>query len=121
MSLAAYIWAADLPLDACGTVAYRVLLKLADGADELGYTAWRDWNAQADEWKCTRRTVQRAIAELLDAELIRRGDQRYVAHIRADRRPVVYDVMTTALRYREAMAHFDPVTNQSPRTVHGVT
>ena len=103
MSLAAYIWAADLPLSVCNGTAHRVLLKIADRADDLGYGAWPSVDAIAGTLECSTRTVQRAIRELLEAGLIRRGDQRFVAHLRADRRPVVYDVLTYALRMRERL------------------
>lgn len=102
MSLEAYVWAANLPLDACSGTAFRVLLKYADRADKLGYTCWRSVPDMAVELGCSKRTIQRAIAELVAAGLIRPGDQRHVEHLRADRRPVVYDVLTTALLFIES-------------------
>lgn len=102
MSLNAYIWAADLPLSACSGTAHRVLLKLADRADELGYGAFPKLETIAETLGCSKRTVQRAIRELLDAGLIREGDQSFVDHLDARYRPTVYDVLTWALQYAES-------------------
>lgn len=113
MSLEAYIWACDLRLDECSATSFRVLLKYADRADRFGYTAWRSVSDMADELGCSTRTIQRAIRELEEKGLMSRGDQRYVQHIRADRRPVVYDVETPAKKMRDA------TTSMSPRLVTG--
>lgn len=119
MSLAAYIWAADLPLDVCGYTAFRVLLKYADRADGTGATAWRSTQGLADELGCSTRTIQRARRELLEAGLLRLGDQRHVQHIREDKRPTVYDVMTPALRFQDAI--HSGASSMSPRGDSGVT
>lgn len=102
MSLNAYIWAADLPLSRCNGTAHRVLLKLADRADELGYGAFPKLSSIAETLECSERTVQRAIRELLAEGLIRKGDQSYVQHLDARYRPTVYDVLTWALLYSES-------------------
>lgn len=101
MSLNAYIWAADLPLSVCNGTAHRVLLKLADRADDLGYGAYPSVKNIAASLVCSERTVFRALKELQLAGLIRRGDQRYVEHIDPRHRPTVYDVLTWALKYSE--------------------
>lgn len=102
MSLEAYIWAANLPLSRCNGTPFRVLLQLADRADGLGYGAYPHVSTIAEILECSERTVQRALRELVAAELIREGDQRYVQHLDARYRPTVYDVLTTALQYTEA-------------------
>lgn len=102
MSLSAYIWAANLPLTAAKGAPYRVLLQLADRADELGRGAYPHIGTIAAVLECSERTVYRAIDTLLEAGLIRRGDQRFVAHLDPRYRPTVYDVMTTALKVIEA-------------------
>lgn len=102
MSLNAYIWAADLPLSRCNGTAHRVLLKLADRADELGYGAFPKLSTIAETLECSVRTVQRAIRELIAEDLIREGDQSYVQHLDPRYRPTVYDVLTWALRYQES-------------------
>ena len=40
----------------------------------------------------SERTIQRYLADLRDAGLIFEGDQELVSHVRADRRPTVYDL-----------------------------
>lgn len=110
MSLEAYIWAADLPLNVCSATAYRVLIKYADCADKYGYRAWRSERELADELGCSTRTIRRARAELVEAGLISVGDQRYVAHLRGDRRPIVYDLETPAKKVRD---HLNSTGGQS--------
>ena len=102
MSLEAYVWAAQLPLHTCSAAGYRVLLMLADRADPLGYGCYPQVQTMADILECSRRTVQRGLAELLALGLIRKGDQRFVAHFDGRYRPTVYDVLTPALKYAEA-------------------
>lgn len=104
MSLAAYMWAADLPLDACGPTAFRVLLKYADRVDELGYHGWHTEDYLADVLSCSTRTIRRARLDLVDAGLIRTSeDQEFNGrYFRRDNRPKVYDVLTTALVSHEA-------------------
>lgn len=110
MSLAAYMWACSLPMSACTSRAYRVLLKLADDADEMGRGAWC-WDAKlAEQLETSLSTIRRGRRELLELGLISLGDQRIVDHIRADRRPTVYDLETPAkqlddrIRARDAEA-----------------
>lgn len=114
MSLEAYIWAANLPLSTCNGTPHRVLLQLADRSDKYGYGAWPHVNTIADTLECSPRTVQRAIRELLASGLIRRGDQRFVAHLDNRYRPVVYDVLTAALKYLESRGD-NPVTPDGSR------
>jgi len=102
VSLEAYIWAANLPLSRCNGTPFRVLLQLADRTDGLGYGAYPHVSTIADVLECSERTVQRALRELLAADLIREGDQRYVQHLDSRYRPTVYDVLTTALVYTES-------------------
>lgn len=101
MSHEAVLWSCQLPMTACGAAAYRVLVILAERADKYGYGAWFGQEKLAETLECSTRTIRRALRELLDAGLIRKGDQS-LAHGRADRRPTVYDVMTPALRMIES-------------------
>jgi len=117
MSLEAFIWAANLPLDVVGSTAYRVLLKLANHAHSDGRNAWRSTARLADELGCTRRTAQRAINELRLAGLIYPGDQRMTRHMRGDRRPVVYDLNMTGIPMSQL--DLDGVTDSV--TPYGVT
>lgn len=116
MSLNAYVWAGQLPLDVTSATAFRVLLKMADVADAEGRGVWLSRQTMADELKCSVRTIQRALNELKLAGLIVEGDKRAVAHIRHDRRPVVYDLCLSAELSPELP--IDGVTNLSR---HGVT
>ena len=102
MSLDAYIWAANLPLSRCNGTPFRVLLQLADRADNLGYGAYPSVTTIAETLECSERTVYRALAELKLAGLIREGDQRFVQHIDSRYRPTVYDVLTFALVHLES-------------------
>lgn len=73
-----------------------VLLALADRAHDDGTAAYpaREWIA--DRARCSVRSVASHLRALEDEGLIRKGDQELVSHFRADRRPVVYDVVMTA-------------------------
>ena len=72
--------------------ALLVLIALADRASEDGTAAFpsQEWIAQRA--RCSVRTVRRKLADLEDAGIIRKGDPRYVQHIRQDRRPTVWNV-----------------------------
>ena len=119
MSLEAYVWASNLPQNACSSTAFRVLLKYADRADRFGCTSWRSEADLAEELGCSTRTIRRARAELVELGLMSLGDQSYVEHIRADRRPTVYDVETPAKRLRDHLNHGG--TDLSARSIHGGT
>jgi DNA-binding HxlR family transcriptional regulator len=140
VSLEAQVWIAQLPMDACGLAEYRVLHKLADVAAKDGSRAWRnvsskhDERGMAEELGCSARTVQRALRSLEVLGLIKRGDQKFVQHIRADRRPTVWDLPLTHWVKPAATPELDGVTtgvtpsepvDNSPRGdspgLHGVT
>jgi DNA-binding transcriptional ArsR family regulator len=92
MSVEAMAWALgvpkDNPTDAC------VLLGLANHADEKGKDAFPSVELLADYCGCSPRTVQRTLARLEEAGLIRDGDPtlRDAVIGRADRRPRVWDL-----------------------------
>jgi hypothetical protein len=69
-----------------------LLIALGDRAHDDGTSAWPSVKWLAERARCSTRTVRRHMAELESAGLIRRGDQRSVAHLRIDRRPVVWDL-----------------------------
>lgn len=83
----------DLPYDATGPLAFRVLTKLANVSAQDGTRAWRLNSEMSNELGVSVRSIQRALRELEEGHLIRRGDQRAVSHWRTDRRPTVYDVV----------------------------
>lgn len=69
-----------------------VLIGLADHANHDGTGAWPSVATLAEYADVTERTVQRCLRSLEDKGLIQKGDQRHVQHVRADKRPTVYDV-----------------------------
>jgi len=75
-----------------------VLLALADRAHDDGTAAYpsREWIGERA--RCSVRSVASHLRALEESGLIRKGDQDLVSHFRADRRPVVYDVVMTAGR-----------------------
>ncbi|TFB88625.1 hypothetical protein [Cryobacterium luteum] len=82
----------SLAYDVAKPLAIRMLLKLANVAAQDGTAAYRNSWEVATELGVDRRSIMRALRELETAELIHKGDQRILAHIRADRRPTVYDL-----------------------------
>lgn len=107
MSLEAYIWAGSLPIGVCSGAAFRVLLKYADRVDQYGRSAWYTAAGLADELQCSDRTIRRAVRELMDIGLMSLGDQRYVAHIPANYRPIVYDLETPAKQMQDYLSRGD--------------
>lgn len=126
MSLEAYIWAGNLRLDECDGTAFRVLLKYADRVDPYGRTAWYTAAALAADLGCSVSTIRRAIRELINAGLMSPGDQRFVQHIPANYRPIVYDLETPAKKMQDAIeargSNSGPLANPgvSDQNVRGV-
>jgi hypothetical protein len=91
MSMQAMVWALehapDVPAQALG-----VLMGLANHADERGRGAYAGQELLAEYARKSDRQTRTDLARLEDAGLIRRGDQGLVAHLRADKRPVVWDL-----------------------------
>lgn len=111
MSWQATAWADSLPYDALKPLATRVLFKLANVAAQDGKRAFRSKWEMADELGVDQRSVQRALRELEQAGFIGRGDQRAVAHMRADRRPTVYDLN---FQWRRDWSHPEIALPQQP-------
>ena len=70
-----------------------ILLVLAGRADLDGSNSYPSQDTMARSALCDTETVKRRLRAMQRRGLIARGDQRLVAHIRKDRRPVVYDVL----------------------------
>lgn len=91
MSMQAMVWALeqapDVPAQALG-----VLMGLANHADEQGRGAYAGQELLAEYARKSDRQARTDLGRLEDAGLIRRGDQSLVAHLRADKRPVVWDL-----------------------------
>lgn len=69
-----------------------VLYGLANHAHKNGRHAYPGKRTLAEYAECDVKTVKRKLKQLREAGFIRLGDQSMVAHIRADRRPTVYDL-----------------------------
>jgi hypothetical protein len=69
-----------------------ILVGVANHAHKNGTASYASPALIADYADCSVRTVQRHIPHLLAGGFIREGDQRLVAHLPPDRRPIVYDV-----------------------------
>jgi hypothetical protein len=68
------------------------LYALANYAGPDGRHTYPSIDTLAHDAECSTATIRRDLRELVKAGWIRRGDQAHVAHIRGDRRPVVYDI-----------------------------
>ncbi|GAB3219378.1 helix-turn-helix domain-containing protein [Glycomyces halotolerans] len=90
--MALEIWAAALSMKVGDPRAKLVYQALCNRADPDGRNAWPSIAYLAERAECSERTVVRKLEYLLEHGLIREGDQHFVDHLRADRRPVVYDV-----------------------------
>ncbi|MFJ4168350.1 helix-turn-helix domain-containing protein [Paenarthrobacter sp. NPDC089714] len=91
MSLQAMVWAlktAPVP----DPIAHLVLIGLADHAKDDGSAAWPSVSVLAEYARCSPRSVQNKLRLLEEHGLIWKGDQRGVAHMPANRRPVAYDL-----------------------------
>jgi hypothetical protein len=91
MSLRAMLWALH-EADAPDPIDRLILLAYADYAHDDGTCAWPSVGSIAETVNVDRVTVHRHLKDLQGRGLLVRGDQQYVAHVRADRRPVVYDL-----------------------------
>lgn len=92
MSMQAMTWVmTDAPVGA-DTRARVVLYALANFARPDGTGAYPSIATLVALSHLPKRTVQLKLAQLEANGVIRRGDQRIVAHIRADHRPVVRDL-----------------------------
>lgn len=109
-------WNAALNMKVGDQGAKLVYQALCNRADPDGRHAWPSVAYLADKAECSERTVARKLTYLLEHGFIREGDQRCVDHLRADRRPVVYDVaLTPAIR-----AEWESAREAAPRRSRAV-
>ncbi|MFI7649991.1 helix-turn-helix domain-containing protein [Micromonospora sp. NPDC049460] len=83
-----------------------VLIGLANHAHANGRAAYPSQERLAHYARKSVRSVQRDLSELARLGIIRRGDQRHVAYIPVDRRPVVWDLAME--RRRTVPTSLDP-------------
>ena len=97
MSIRAITWVMDeAPVDDARQLL--ILYALADHAHDDGTCAWPSQERIAERARCSTRTVRRHMQLLEEQGLIWRGDQQHVAHIRIDRRPIVWDLNLAKVR-----------------------
>ena len=91
--------------------AFGVLMGLANHADHKGLGAFIAQAALGKYARKTDRQIRRDLADLENLGLIRRGDQRLVAHLPPAKRPIVWDL---AMERRESVD-----SDRTPTTGHG--
>jgi|GEM_PF-2068990 len=115
MSLRAILWAIyEAPVD--NPTSRLVLVGLADHAADDGTGAWPSHSILATAAHCSPRTIRRHLQALEDAGVIHRGDQRIVNHLRADRRPTVWNLNLDHAGSTPA-THATPTQNPEPEPV----
>lgn len=118
MSVQAITWvleeAPDLPVHLVST-----LLALANHADRNGRGSYPSQDLIAWYTRKTDRAIRKDLKQLLDAGLIRRGDQRLVAHIAADERPIVYELAVERKRPRRDIDTPRDRNSSSARSTRG--
>lgn len=93
MSSRAIAWALDASCSGPMSAEARVVLAvLGDYASSDGSGAWPSAATIAKRLAITDRAVRRALRTLEESCAIVRGDQEMASDIRADRRPVVWDL-----------------------------
>lgn len=108
MSIESVVWVLnDAPVT--NQAELVVLFGLANHASKDGTGAWPSQATLADYARCSDRTVRTHLAELERRGVIRRGDQRMVAHLDQRYRPVVWDLMVKLTR------------ESSPEDISGLT
>lgn len=91
MSLKAVLWATEnAPI--ADVEEFALLTIMAKSADDDGCNAFRSQPHMATRARIDPRTVRRRLDALEKRGVIRRGDQSRVAHLPADKRPVVWDL-----------------------------
>jgi hypothetical protein len=108
MSMQALTWASTAALSGRGISAATrmVLVVLADYADPDGRSAYPSVPTIADRLDMSERAVRDSLVKLEEAGMIREGDQRLVAHIRHDRRPLVRDLSMAVVALPEHGVNF---------------
>jgi hypothetical protein len=99
MSIQAISWAIE---DAPDVPPHLVstLIGLANHADRNGRGAYPSQETLSHYNRKTERQTKRDLDDLQSLGLIRQGDQRFVLHVRPDRRPIVWDLALERVKAR---------------------
>jgi DNA-binding MarR family transcriptional regulator len=126
VSIEAMTWA--LSADVGDSTRKLVLIGYANHAHKDGRNSWASKDTIAEYVNCDPKTVRRHVKALIAAGWLREGDQSQVIHLRADRRPVVYDLAMSDAQRAQWKAEQVPAgenarpDNLSPReSGHGGT
>ncbi len=93
MSLEAFIWVSKLSRSTSCLLRRSACYSCSRTTPHSdGRNVWRKKSELANELGCSLRTVERAFRDLRVRGLIKHGDQRLTEHLRADRKPVVFDL-----------------------------
>lgn len=102
-------------------IARLVLIGLANHAADDGTGARPSVATLAEYAGCSVRSVHNKLDVLREVGLIRRGDQRAVGHLRADRRPVVWDLnMQGEQDFADVLVDDSNADNNGVHVVHPV-
>lgn len=111
MSLRALTWAIyEIGSTLKDASAYRVLLILADNANDEGKGAYPSASTIAEETGMSLRTVRNKLNDLETAGIIMRGDQALADYLPANRRSVVWDLNLDNNRHAESAPQHTPAT-----------
>lgn len=111
MSLRALTWAIyEIGSTLKDASAYRVLLILADNANDEGRGAYPSASTIAEETGMSLRTVRNKLNDLETAGIIMRGDQALADYLPANRRSVVWDLNLDNNRRAESAPQHAPAT-----------
>lgn len=109
MSLRALTWAIyEIGSTLKDASAYRVLLILADNANDEGKGAYPSASTIAEETGMSLRTVRNKLNDLEAAGIIMRGDQALADYLPANRRSVVWDLNLDDNRHAESAPQHTP-------------
>lgn len=109
MSLRALTWAIyEIGSTLKDASAYRVLLILADNANDEGRGAYPSASTIAEETGMSLRTVRNKLNDLETAGIIMRGDQALADYLPANRRSVVWDLNLEHNRRAESAPQHTP-------------
>lgn len=112
MSLKAMNWVME-SAPVTDPTSLLVLYALADRANEDGTAAFPSQEWLAERARCSVRTVRRKLAGLEGAGVIRKGNPKFVEHIREDRRPTVWNLCYWATERPDNSVRADKLTGRT--------